>query len=264
MTGAADLGVQHPWAGGKVVLVTGAASGMGQAIGETFALAGARVVLADIEADAGEAAAVSIRDAGGDVVFVRTDVSDGDQVSTAVEVAMTRYGGLDCAVNAAAIECERGPVHECDDDVFDRIIAVNLRSIFLSLKYEISAMLATGRGGAIVNIGSTNSFRPQPNQPAYTASKHGVVGITKATAVDYAARGIRVNAICPGAIDTPMLRSAIDRRGGNPSDVANRLSLFGRFGEVREIAQAAMWLCSPASSNTTGHALAVDGGYLAR
>ena len=125
-------------------------------------------------------------------------------------------------------------------------------------------MLKPGRGGAIVNIASTNSFRPQPNQPAYTASKHGVLGLTRATAIDYGRHGIRVNAICPGAIDTPMLRDAMQRRGGDPVEVANRLSLFGRFGETSEIAAAALWLCSAGASFTTGHALAVDGGYLAR
>ncbi len=258
------LTMAHPWAAGKRVLVTGAAGGMGRAIAHGFAAAGAKVVLADITTDAGEATAAEIRSDGGEAVFVRTDVSDGDDVAAAVDAVVSGYGGLDCAVNAAAIESERGPVHECDDADFDRIIAVNLRSIYLSLKYEIRAMLAAGKGGAIVNIASTNSYRPQPNQPAYTASKHGVLGITKATAVDYAPLGIRVNAICPGAIDTPMLRAAMARRGGDPADVANRLSLFGRFGTAAEIAEAALWLCSPGSSNTTGHALAVDGGYLAR
>ena len=125
-------------------------------------------------------------------------------------------------------------------------------------------MLAAGRGGAIVNIASTNSFRPQPHQSAYTASKHGVLGMTRNAAVDYGKDGIRINAVCPGAIDTPMLRAAMERRGRQPEEVAGRLSLFGRFGQPDEIAQACLWLCSDESSFTTGHALAVDGGYLAR
>ena len=253
MTDRATAGAAS-WAQGKSVVVTGAARGMGAAIATMFSQAGARVVLADIVADAGEETASKLRDDGGDAVFVRTDVAQGDDVAAAVAVAVDRFGGLDCAVNAAAIETERGPVHECEDEVFDRLIAVNLRSVFLSLKYEIRAMLATGRGGSIVNIASTNSFRPQANQPGYTASKHGVLGITRATAVDYGRLGIRVNAICPGAIDTPMLRGAMERRGGDPAEVAARLSLFARFGEVEEIAEAAMWLCSPHSSFTTGHA----------
>jgi NAD(P)-dependent dehydrogenase (short-subunit alcohol dehydrogenase family) len=136
--------------------------------------------------------------------------------------------------------------------------------MFLCLKYEIRQMLAQGAGGAIVNIASTNSFRPQPHQSAYTASKHGVLGITKSAAIDYARDGIRINAICPGAIDTPMLRAAIDRRGRDPQEVADRLSTLGRFGTSDEIAAAALWLCSDDASFTVGHALAVDGGYLAR
>ena len=142
-----------------------------------------------------------------------TDVSDAAAVEALVARATGDFGRLDCAVNAAAIEGERGPLHEVDDEVFDRIIAVNLRSIFLCMKHEILAMLAAGRGGAIVNIASTNSFRPQPHQSAYTASKHGVLGMTRNAAVDYGAEGIRINAICPGAIDTPMLRAAMERAG---------------------------------------------------
>ena len=178
--------------------------------------------------------------------------------------AVDTFGGLHCAVNGAAIELEREPLADVEESTFDRIIAVNLKSIFLCMKYEIRQILAQGTGGAIVNIASTNSFRPQPNQSAYTASKHGVIGMTRNAAIDYAGQGIRINAICPGAIDTPMLRAAIDRRGRDPEDVAARLSLLGRFGEPDEIAKAALWLCSDASSFTIGHALAVDGGYLAR
>lgn len=139
-----------------------------------------------------------------------------------------------------------------------------MRGTYLCMKHEILAMLSTGTGGAIVNIASTNSFRPQPNQTAYTASKHAVLGLTKAAAIDYAKHGIRINAIAPGSIDTPMLRNAIERRGGKEQDVISRLSLIGRFGVVDEIAKAALFLCSDDASFTIGHALAVDGGYLAR
>ena len=147
------------------------------------------------------------------------------------------FGGLHCAVNGAAIELEREPLADVEEDTFDRIIAVNLRSIFLCMKYEIRQMLDQGGGGAIVNIASTNSFRPQPHQSAYTASKHGVLGMTKNAAIDYAPHGIRINAICPGAIDTPMLRAAIDRRGRDPQEVAGRLSVLGtvrRAGRDRQ------------------------------
>jgi NAD(P)-dependent dehydrogenase (short-subunit alcohol dehydrogenase family) len=164
----------------------------------------------------------------------------------------------------AAIEGETERLADLDVATFDRIIAINLRSIFLSMKYEIRAMLAGGHGGAIVNIGSTNSFRPQPHQSGYTASKHGVIGLTRSAAIDYAGDGIRINAICPGSIDTPMLRNAMEKRGRTEAEVISRLSLIGRFGRVDEIAKAALWLCSDDSSFTVGHALAVDGGYLAR
>ena len=249
---------------GKVAIVTGASGGMGQAIAIAFAAAGASVVAADLTEDAGRETVEQIGQAGGRAVFVATDVSDAAAVEALVARATSDFGRLDCAVNAAAIEGERGPLHEVDDATFDRIIAVNLRSIFLCMKHEILAMLAAGRGGAIVNIASTNSFRPQPHQSAYTASKHGVLGMTRNAAVDYGAQGIRINAICPGAIDTPMLRAAMERRGRQPEEVAGRLSLLGRFGQPDEIAQACLWLCSDESSFTTGHALAVDGGYLAR
>jgi NAD(P)-dependent dehydrogenase (short-subunit alcohol dehydrogenase family) len=249
---------------GQVAIVTGASGGMGRAVALAFAAAGASVVAADLTEDAGRETVEQIGQAGGRAVFVPTDVSDAAAVEALVARATGDFGRLDCAVNAAAIEGERGPLHEVDDEVFDRIIAVNLRSIFLCMKHEILAMLAAGRGGAIVNIASTNSFRPQPHQSAYTASKHGVLGMTRNAAVDYGAEGIRINAICPGAIDTPMLRAAMERRGRQPEEVANRLSLLGRFGQPDEIAQACLWLCSEESSFTTGHALAVDGGYLAR
>ena len=248
----------------QVAIVTGASGGMGRAVALAFAAAGASVVAADLTEDAGRETVEQIAQEGGRAVFVPTDVSIAAAVEALVARATGDFGRLDCAVNAAAIEGERGPLHEVDDEVFDRIIAVNLRSIFLCMKHEILAMLTAGRGGAIVNVASTNSFRPQPHQSAYTASKHGVLGMTRNAAVDYGAEGIRINAICPGAIDTPMLRAAMERRGRQPEEVANRLSLLGRFGQPDEIAQACLWLCSDESSFTTGHALAVDGGYLAR
>lgn len=249
---------------GKVALVTGAASGMGRAVAQRFAAEGAAVVAVDVE-DAGAKATVeAITAAGGRAQLAVADVAHADQVAAAVGVARDTYGGLDAAVNAAAIEREAVPLHECADDTYDRIMAVNVRGVFLSMKHELAAMLATGRGGAIVNIASTSSYRPQPNQPAYTASKFAVLGLTKQAAIDYAPLGVRINAICPGGIDTPMLRGAIERRRRDPDDVRDRLSLLGRFGEVDEIAAAALWLCSDESSFTAGHALAVDGGYLAR
>jgi NAD(P)-dependent dehydrogenase (short-subunit alcohol dehydrogenase family) len=186
-------------------------------------------------------------------------------VRAAVGVAIEGFGRLDHAVNAAAIENENQPLHECSDEAFDRMQAINVRGMFNCMKAEITAMLANAPvHGAIVNIASTNAIRPQPNQPAYTASKHAVLGLTRSAAIDYAARGIRINAICPGSIDTPMLRNAMERRGRREEDVIARLSLLNRFGTAEEIAAAALWLCSDAASFTIGHDLAIDAGYLAR
>ena len=248
---------------GTTAIVTGATGGMGRAIAARLAHAGAHVIatdLSDADADALLAAAPGV---GGSVHFVGADVSNSDDVSAVVAEALSRTGRLDSAVNAAAIEFETVPLAECTDDDFERMMRVNVRGVFLSMKHQIAAMLESGRPGSIVNIASTSSFRPQHDQPAYTASKHAVLGLTRSAAFDYASSGIRVNAICPGAIDTPMLRNAIERRGRDAADVAGRLSPIGRFGEPNEIADAALWLVSSASSFTTGHALAVDGGMLA-
>jgi NAD(P)-dependent dehydrogenase (short-subunit alcohol dehydrogenase family) len=249
---------------GKTAVVTGAAGGMGRAIAAAFASSGASVVVADVAVAGAEETVSQITAAGGVAEFVRTDVSQSTDVAALVDHAVKRFGALNYAVNAAAIETEQVGIADSDDDAFDRIIAVNLRSVFLCLKYEIRAMLAGGTGGAIVNIASTNAIRPQPMQASYTASKHGVLGLTKSAAIDYAADGIRVNAICPGAIDTPMLRGAMERRNRDERDVIKRLSLIDRFGQPSEIARATLWLCSDDSSFTMGHALAVDGGYLIR
>jgi NAD(P)-dependent dehydrogenase (short-subunit alcohol dehydrogenase family) len=261
------MGTMTPDFSGDVALVTAAAGGMGRAVAIAFAHAGASVVMGDVDEEGGRETERLVGETGAAGVFVASDVSDAAAVGALVEATVARFGGLHCAVNAAAIENETAALHECADDAFDRMQAVNLRGVFLSMKHEIAAMLANtphdGERGAIVNIASTNSFRPQHEQPAYTASKHGVLGLTRSAAYDYAGRGIRINAICPGSIDTPMLRNAMTRRGRDPGDVARRLSLLGRFGTPEEIAAATLWLCSSASSFTLGHALAVDAGYLA-
>jgi NAD(P)-dependent dehydrogenase (short-subunit alcohol dehydrogenase family) len=248
---------------GRTALVTGGAGGMGRAISLAFARSGASVVVADRSADGGRETVAAVERAGGRAVFVPTDVSAAADAEAMVAVAVDTYGGLHAAVNAAAIELEVDYLADLADDDFDRVIAVNLRSVFLSMKHEIRAMIAGG-GGTIVNIASTNSYRPQPHQSAYTASKFGVLGLTKSAAVDYGPRGVRINAICPGAIDTPMLRNAMTARGRDPQEVAARLSLTGEFGRPEDIANAALWLSSDASAFTIGHALAVDGGYLSR
>lgn len=248
--------------GGRVALVTGATGGMGRAITRRLAEAGANVVATDLTDQGADELLADCDAAAGDVSFVAGDVASADDVASIVAQLSSRHGRLDCGVNAAAIEFETVPLAECADDDYDRMMAVNVRGVFLCMKAELRMMLDAGRGGSIVNIASTNSFTPQHGQPAYTASKHAVLGLTRSAALDYARADIRVNAICPGAIDTPMLRNAMERRGRDVDDVANRLSLFGRFGEPSEIADAALWLCSDASSFTTGHALGVDGGML--
>ncbi len=241
---------------------------MGRSITAALAGAGVNVVATDRDDRHADELLALTAAAPGTVTFVPADVADATSVAAVVAEAVSLHGRLDCAVNAAAIEFETVPLADCADDDFDTMMAVNVRGVFLSMKHELRAMAATadvraGHGASIVNIASTNSFRPQHDQPAYTASKHAVLGLTRSAAMDYAQHGIRVNAICPGAIDTPMLRQAMDRRGGEPAAVAKRLSKFERFGEPSEIADAALWLCSDASSFTTGHALAVDGGMLA-
>ncbi len=250
---------------GKTAIVTGATGGMGRAITAALAHAGAHVMASDTSDAAGKALIADLADLDAAVSFHRADVSDADQVSALVDAAVERFGELHYAVNAAAIEFETVSLADCSDDDFDRMMAVNTRGVFSCMKHELRAMLAVegGTGRSIVNIASTNSFRPQNFQPAYTASKHAVLGLTRSAALDYARRGIRVNAICPGAIDTPMLRNAMERRGRDADDTARRLSPLGRFGRPDEIAAAVLWLCSDASSFTTGHALAIDGGMLA-
>lgn len=247
---------------GKVAVVTGATGGMGRAIVEHFARHGIHVIATDRGTDVDSEVLRAWDAQSGQVHYRAGDVTDASAVESAVGLAVERFGRLDFGVNAAAIEFETVPLADCTVEDFDTMMSVNVRGLFVSMKYQIRAILDAGRGGSIVNIASTNSFTAQPNQPAYTASKHAVLGLTRSAALDYAAHDIRINAICPGAIDTPMLRSAIERRRRDPADVARRLSPLGRFGRPEEIARAALWLCSEASSFTTGHALAVDGGML--
>src|SRR3954469_18100806 len=249
---------------GKVAIVTGAAMGMGEATARLFGAAGAHVLVADVDADQGQATAEAIERDGGSAAFCRTDVSKAADVEAMVRTAVERYGRLDCAVNNAAVTPDTHPIAELDEAEFDRVLAVDLKGVALCLKHEIAQMLAQGDGGAIVNIGSVSSFRPQPNNAAYVAAKHGVIGLSKVASLEAAPQGIRVNTVCPGAIDTPMIRGALETAGSTEAEFAPLLSLLGRFGKPEEVAQASLWLCSDAASYVTGAVLSVDAGYTSR
>ncbi len=249
---------------GKVAIVTGAAMGMGAATAKLFADAGAKVVVADLDREKGESVVQSIEATGGVAVFQKTNVAIAKDVEAMVAAAVEKFGKLDVSVNNAAITPDNRPIAEMDEDEFDRIIAVNLRGVALCLKYEIAQFLRQKTPGAIVNTGSTSSFRPLETSSAYTASKHGVIGLTKVAALEYSPQGIRVNSISPGAIDTPMLRGALDTFGTTEEEFAPVLSLFGRFGKPTEVAQASLWLVSDLASYVTGANLAVDAGFINR
>jgi NAD(P)-dependent dehydrogenase (short-subunit alcohol dehydrogenase family) len=249
---------------GKVAIVTGAAMGMGEATATLFAEAGARVVIADFNEEKGRAVVDAIVAAGGDAHFVRVDISDSAQVEAMVAATVERYGRLDVAVNNAALTPDNAPVVDFDEAYWDRLLAVDLKGTALCLKYELRQLRAQGDGGSIVNIASVSGFRPQPNNIAYVAAKHGVVGMTKVAALENGAENIRVNAVAPGAIDTPMLRGALEETGQTEAEFAPMLSLLGRFGQPREIAQASLWLASDLSSYVTGTTLQVDAGYINR
>ncbi len=247
---------------GRVAVVTGAARGMGASTARLFAACGASVMLTDLDLE-GETVAAEIRAEGNEARFMPGDIADEQAVEAIVAKTVQLYGRLDAAVNNAAITPDTRPVAEADFDEIDRILRVNLRGIFVCMKHELSAMILNG-SGAIVNIGSISGVRPQAGTAAYGATKAGVISATKTAAVENARRGIRVNAVLPGAIDSPMMRERLVKRGLSEKEHAGRLSLFERFGRPEEIAEACLWLCSPASSFVTGHALAVDAGYLAR
>jgi glucose 1-dehydrogenase len=249
---------------GKVAIVTGAAMGMGEATARVFAAAGAQVLVSDINEDLGLAVVERIERDGGSASFCRTDVSRATDAENMVRTAVERYGRLDCAVNNAAVTPDTHPIAELDEQEWDRILAVDLKGVVLCLKYEVAQMLEQGDGGAIVNIGSVSSFRPQPNNAAYVAAKHGVIGLTKVASLENAPLGIRVNTVAPGAIDTPMIRGALDTVGLTEAEFAPVLSLLGRFGQPEEVAQASLWLCSDQSSYVTGAVLSVDAGYTSR
>ena len=237
---------------GKVALVTGAASGIGRATVDLLSELGARVVASDIDASADL----------GDVPFVAADVAQDGAVEPVVEEAVSAFGRLDLAANCAGVGGGHAATHEYPIDTWDRIVAVNLRGTWLSMRAEIPAMLAGG-GGAIVNVASTLALRGSPFASPYSAGKHGVLGLTRTAAIEYAQQGIRVNAVCPGAIDTPMMDETFERFPGFREMLTGFVPM-GRMGTPAEVAAAIAWLGSDAASFVTGDGLTIEGGLLAR
>lgn len=248
---------------GAVALVTGGAAGIGKAAALAFAEQGAKVAIADLKVDRGNELAHAIESSGGKAIFVNTDVSRTADVETLIGQTVSAFGRIDCAFNNAGIEGTLATTADCTEENFDRTIAINLKGVWLCLRYEIQQMLRQGGGGAIVNMSSVAGLVGFNNLPAYVASKHGVIGLTKTAALEYAKSGIRINAICPGVIHTEM----IDRVTGKDPAVEKQfigLEPIGRMGTPEEIAAVAVWLCSKAASFVTGHAMAVDGGFVAQ
>ncbi|NNH71753.1 SDR family oxidoreductase [Nocardia uniformis] len=247
---------------GQVAFVTGAASGMGLATATAFARAGAAVTLTDVDDDALATAGAGLRAAGHQVLTVHCDVSDEDQVAAAVSETVATFGRLDLAYNNAGIQSPTVDAADEPGAVFDRVTGINLRGVWACMKHELAQMREQG-SGAIVNCSSLGGLVGLPGRAAYHGAKHGVIGLTRSAALEYAPRGIRINAICPGTIETPMVTAMFDSGDLDPAQAAADEPI-GRLGTAEEMAAAVLWLCSPGASYVVGVALPVDGGYTAR
>jgi NAD(P)-dependent dehydrogenase (short-subunit alcohol dehydrogenase family) len=247
---------------GKVALVTGAGSGIGRATALRFAEAGARVAVADLDTEGGEETVRTIEEAGGEAAFYRVDVSDEEEVASLVAAVVDEFGGLDLAHNNAGIEGTIAPLTEQTAEDWERVLRVNLTGVFNCLKHELPAM-AEGGGGAVVNTASVAGLVGAADLSPYYASKHGVVGLTKSAAVEAAEDGIRVNAVCPGVVDTPMVERFT---GGDEEAMTQTVApqAIKRPARPEEIADAVVWLCSDDASFVTGVPMPVDGGYVAQ
>jgi NAD(P)-dependent dehydrogenase (short-subunit alcohol dehydrogenase family) len=244
----------------KVALVTGAAAGIGRATAFAFAAEGASVAVVDSEEQRGGLVADEIREAGGRALFIPADVSQAELVTEMVAATMSRFGRLDFAFNNAGIEGDPGPIELCSDQNWERTLAVNLTGVFLCMRAEIPAIRDSGGQGAIVNCASIAGLNGFPGLAAYVASKHGVNGLTRSAALELAADGIRVNSVCPGAIETEMIQRI---KVEQPELIERTVAAhpLGRLGQPEEIAACVIWLCSTGAGFVTGQAIAVDGGY---
>ena len=247
---------------GKVAIVTGGSSGIGRAAARLFVRDGAKVVVADINIEGGEETVQMIAKEGGEALFVKTDVSKAAEVEAMVNKTVESFGQLDCAFNNAGISGEPASIVDCTEEDWERVINTDLRGVWLCMKYEIPEMLKRD-AGAIVNTTSQLGQVGYPNLCAYTASKHGIIGLTQVAALEYAEYGLRVNAVIPGNTRTPMLARALAMDPAFEAMFVGQEPI-GRLADPEEIAEAVVWLCSDAASFVTGSAMAVDGGYLAQ
>jgi NAD(P)-dependent dehydrogenase (short-subunit alcohol dehydrogenase family) len=243
----------------KVALITGGSSGIGRAAAQIMAREGAQVVVADIAHESGEEVAASIRRKGGNAVFVRADVANAEEVEALIRQAVALYGRLDCALNNAGIAGDVAATADCTPENWERVMRINLFGVWYCMKYEIPEMLKIG-GGAIVNTSSISGLHGVRHQAAYSASKHGVIGLTKTAALEYGKEGIRVNALCPGWTVSGMTRMK-EVHDIDPAFLSNYA--VGRAGTPEEVAESAVWLCSDRASFVNGHAMIVDGGRMA-